>query len=106
MVNILSAKEAGALACRNRMAFEYHVQAVCADAIQRATDRGEQSCTVTLRSLAMPELCAKRTEGLLNKLGYKTTHSVSKDGTITIGVCWLPSMEEIAPELFKLTEGK
>ncbi len=106
MVEILSAKEAGEKACRNRMSFEYHVQAVCADSIQRAVDRGEQSCTVTLRSLSMPELCAKRTEGLLNKLGYKTTHSISKDGTITIGVCWLPSMEEIAPELFKLTQGK
>lgn len=106
MVTILSAKEAGILACRNRMSFEYHVQAVCADAINRATERGEQSCTVTLRSLGMPELSAKRTEGMLNKLGYKTSHSISKDGTITIGVCWLPSMEEIAPELFKLTEGK
>lgn len=106
MVTILSAKEAGILACRNRRAFEYHVQAVCADAINRATERGEQSCTVTLRSLGMPELSAKRTEGMLNKLGYKTSHSISKDGTITIGVCWLPSMEEIAPELFKLTEGK
>lgn len=106
MVTILSAKEAGILACRNRSAFEYHVQAVCADAIARATERGEQSCTITLRSLGMPELSAKRTQGMLNKLGYKTSYSISKDGTITMGVSWVPSIEEIAPELFKISEGK
>lgn len=40
------------------------------------------------------------------KTQYECSFELSKDGTITIGVCWLPSMEEIAPELFKLTEGK
>lgn len=54
----------------------------------------------------MPELSAKRAEGMLTKQGYKASHKINSDGSITMGVSWVPSLEEIAPELFKLTGGK
>lgn len=103
---IMSAQEAGQIACKARMSFEHHITAVLGHAIEAAAHRGQQSCSVTLTSLGMPELSAKRAEGMLTKQGYKASHKINSDGSITMGVSWLPSIEEIAPELFKLTGGK
>lgn len=103
---IMTAQEAGQVACKARMSFEYHVNTVLGHAIEAAANRGEQSCSVTFRSLGMPELCAKRAESLLNSRGYKASYKVNLDGSITMGVSWVPSMKDIAPELFKLSEGK
>lgn len=106
MVNIIPAQTAGQIACKARMNFETHIVAVVNHAIDSAAHRGELSCSVTLRSLGMPELTAKRVEGLLTKAGYKASHKIASDGSITMGISWFPSLEEIAPELFKISEGK
>lgn len=103
---MITAQEAGQTALSARRSFVHHVTAVLSNAIQTAAQRGEQSCSVTLRSLGMPEFAAKSAESLLTSHGYKASHRINSDGSITMGISWLPSMEEVAPELFKLSKGE
>ncbi len=106
MVSIIPAKNAGEIALKARMSFEYHMTAVVNQNIEAAAHRGEQSCSVKLNGFGMAKFTAKRVEGMLTKAGYKASHAISADGSITMGISWVPSLQEIAPELFRMSEGK
>lgn len=93
MTEIITAQEAAAESLRYRKHFESMATDIADGYIRRATERGEQTCVFQIASLGMPELCAKKLEGILTKAGYKASHKVVA-GVITMVVSWLPSIED------------
>lgn len=102
---MLTAQEAGQIALKARMSFEAHIAAVAGHYIQSAAERGEQSCSFPIKNIPHAEFHAKRVEAILTKAGYKASHTVGRDGSITVAVCWLKSIEDF-PLLAALPKGK
>lgn len=101
---MITAQEAGQIALKGRMHFESLVEKTADNAIKAAAQRGELSCSFRVEGIPIPEFHAKRIEGMLTKAGYKASHAIGRDGSITMAVCWLKSIDDF-PLLAQL-EGK
>lgn len=104
MIELITAQEAGQESLRYRKHYESMAVSIADEHIRRAVERGEQTCVFQIASLGMPDLCAKKLEGILTKAGYKASHKVHA-GTITMVVSWQVSIEDF-PLLTALPKGK